>query len=143
MKKIFMAFLKTLLFIFFVSAALGFFSEIGHSPAGWEGALMIAFAATIIGALALLVFGIPAHLFLQYKGITSKLWYFLLGFMPGIVIVFVFHFFGNDTFIEKVQQSLALGLFGAFSAVVFSFFAVENPHNKALNKDATTVAPIS
>lgn len=125
MKKIALSTVLTLLFIFTFWFLLGLDSQIAHQPAGVNGALLIASMATSVGFIAIVVWGIPIHLFLKYKNITGFHWYFLSGFLPGFVIVFVFHFFGNDTLPEKLLQSLVLGLIGAITATIFYAFVRE------------------
>lgn len=127
MKKIALSTVLTLLFIFAFWFLLGLGSQIAHQPAGVNGALLIASIATSVGFIALVVWGIPIHLFFKYKNITGFQWYFLSGFLPGIVIIFVFHFFGNDTLPTKLLQSLMLGLIGAITATIFYAFVREKP----------------
>jgi hypothetical protein len=125
MKKIATSTIFTLAFIFVFWFLLGLGAKIAHQPAGINGALLIATMATSVGFIALVIWGIPVHLFLRYKNITGVHWYFLSGFLPGIVTVFVFHFFGNDTLTEKLLQSLILGLTGAITATIFYAFVRE------------------
>lgn len=112
----------TILFAFIASFVLGFGAEIAHSPAGWDGALMLAMAATILTFLSLLFWGVPAHYLLRHWKRNTLFWYAALGMLPGPVMVFVFYVFGNDTFLEKLYQSFSLGLWGAIVASVFWFF---------------------
>jgi hypothetical protein len=125
MIQIFRDTIFTLIFIFAVSFIIGLGAEIAHSPAGWDGALLIATVATTIGLLAILCWGLPIHIFLKSKRLHSVYWYIASGFLPGIVTIFIFHFFGNDTFFEKIQQAASLGAFGTISAIIFWFFSRE------------------
>ena len=113
----------TLMFSFITSFLMGFYSEIAHELGGLSGALLISSGATVIVVLSLIAWGIPLHLLFKSRGIFSPYLYFFSGCFPGFFIIFVFHLFGNDTFSEKLQQSLILGMFGGVAAVVFWYFA--------------------
>ncbi|WP_223669626.1 hypothetical protein [Kangiella shandongensis] len=130
MKKIATSTLLTLLFIFVFCFSLGLGAKIGHSPAGLDGALMIATWGAGIGLIAFIAWGVPVHLFFIYKGIKGFHWYFISGLLPGFVIIFVFNFFGNDSTLEKLLQSVSLGLIGSITATVFYIFVREKNAKK-------------
>ncbi len=113
----------TLMFVFAVSFITGYFSEIAHVPAELSGAFMISTVTTVIGLITMACFAIPLHIFLKSKHMHSVSWYIASGFIPGIVLVFVFRFFGNDTILAQMQQAALLGAFGASAAMVFWYFS--------------------
>lgn len=126
MIKVVKASTVTLLCIFIVSFIIGFNTNIAHSPADWDGALLISSIATIVGFVSLICWGIPVHLVLHHKKLSSIFWYTVSGVFPGVIIVFVFNFFGKDSFFVQIQQSLTLGIFGAFAASIFDYIVNRN-----------------
>lgn len=118
-KPIFLSTLAVFVFTFIV----GLGTEIAHSPAGWDGALLIATMASIIGLIVILLWGVPVHLLLKNYKKTQLHWYLISGVFPSFIIVFVFLPFGKDTLNELLIQSVVLGIVGALAAGVFGFFA--------------------
>lgn len=108
--------------VFISSFILGLGMKIAHSPAGIIGASYIAFFTTLIALISMFVWGIPVHVLLCHFKRKSILWYGFLGFIPGIVLIFGFDFFGNDGFPYNIYQSLMLGGMGSFIACVFWYF---------------------
>ena len=126
MRKILLASIVTLAFVFILNFLMGLATEIAHSPAGLSGALLIASSASIVSLLVIVLWGIPVHLLLRYTRKRSYWWYFIAGLIPGFVVVFMFNIFGNDTIDLKILQALSLGIIGGISAIVFWHFTRES-----------------
>ena len=134
MSKIFISSVMALLVIFVVSFVLGINSEIAHSPAGWDGALLIASVAAAIGVVSLVFWGIPIHLYLSYKRLKSVYWYLLAGLVPAPVLIFVFRILGKDDLATSLVQVAFLGSIGSIASVVFWYFVRgESPRDENLS----------
>jgi hypothetical protein len=123
--RILKAVLGTTVFVSIMSFLLGMNMTIAHSPAGLNGGLMVATAATIIGFIAILFLAVPVHYFLNYKGLKLMRWYALAGIAPGIILIFIGNFFGKDPFLTQLLQTVPLAIFGAICACVFCYLANE------------------
>ncbi|MFT5543472.1 MAG: heme/copper-type cytochrome/quinol oxidase subunit 2 [Glaciecola sp.] len=123
MLKLFPSLIFTLLVVFVVSFVLGYQTEIAHSPAGWDGALLISLLATIIAAIALLILGLPLYFTLQHLNKSKMSYYLLGGALPGFMIVFLFKPLGNDALPTLLLQGAAFTISGAFVAGVFWYFS--------------------
>lgn len=62
------------------------------------------------------------HLYFSHKNMKSIYWYLLAGLVPGILLVFVFHLFGDDKLVDKFIQASFLASIGGLAAIVFWFF---------------------
>lgn len=113
----------TLLVVFVVSFFLGYQTEIAHSPAGLDGALLISSVATIIAAIGLLILGLPLYFTLQHFNKSKMSYYLLGGALPGFIIVFIFQPLGNDALPALLLQGTILTLSGVFTAGVFWYFS--------------------
>ena len=123
MLKLLPSLIFTLVVVFVVSFILGYQTEIAHSPAGWNGALLISSVATIIAAIALLVLGFPLYFTLQNLKKSKMSYYLLGGALPGFIIVFLFKPLGNDALPTLLLQGTAFSISGAFTAGVFWYFS--------------------
>jgi len=56
-KSVALSILAVVIFIF----TIGFWTEIAHSPAGWNGALLMACVASLVTVIVLLVWEIPTY----------------------------------------------------------------------------------
>ena len=123
MTNLFKPIALSILAVFVFTFVVGFGTEIAHSPAGWDGALLIASVASVIAALVTLLWGVPTHMLLKRYSKTQLHWYLLSGVFPGFIIVFVLYPFGKDTFNDLLVQSVMFGVVGMLAAGVFGFFA--------------------
>ena len=123
--RIIKAILGTTVFVSIMGFVLGVNMTIAHSPAGLNGGLMVASMATVIGFIAILVWALPVHLFLHYKGLKLMRWYALAGIAPGFIMIFVGNFFGKDPFLTQLLQVLLLAIFGAVCACLFCYLVNE------------------
>jgi len=119
--------IATVLVMFAIAFVFGYFTEIAHSPAVFDGALLIAMVATGIGTVFLGIWGIPMHLFLLHMRAKSVVWYLLTGFIPAIILIFLIQPFGKDEFPTSLIQVFVFGIFGSVAACVFWFFAWDKP----------------
>ncbi|NQY36625.1 MAG: hypothetical protein HRT37_16965 [Alteromonadaceae bacterium] len=122
MLKLLQSLIFTLSVVFVVIFILGYQTKIAHSPAGWDGALLISSTATIIIGITLLVFGLPLHLTLKHLNKVKLSYYLLAGALPGFIIVFLFKPLGHDAFATLLLQGTAFSIIGAFTAGLFWFF---------------------
>ena len=122
MLKLLPSLIFTLVVVFVVSFVLGYQTEIAHSPAGWSGALLISSVATIIAAIALLIFGVPLYFTLQHLNKSKMSYYLLGGALPDFIIVFLFKPLGDDALPTLLLQGTAFTISGAFTAGVFCYF---------------------
>ena len=123
MKKLIKPIVLSVLAVFVFTFAVGFGTEINHSPAGLDGALLIASIASIIALVVIFVWGIPTHKLLRRYNKTQLYWYLLSGVFPGFIIVFAFTPFGQDTFSDLLRQSAMFSVVGLLASGVFGFFA--------------------
>ena len=123
MLKLLPSLIFTLVVVFVVSFILGYQTEIAHSPAGWNGALLISSVATIIAAIALLILGLPLYFTLQHLNKSKMSYYLLGGALPGFIIVFLFKPLGHDALPTLLLQGTAFTISGAFTAGVFWYFS--------------------
>ncbi|MFT7356160.1 MAG: hypothetical protein ACI92T_003212 [Pseudoalteromonas distincta] len=123
MLKLLPSLIFTLLVVFVVSFFLGYQTEIAHSPAGLDGALLISSVATIIAAIALLILGLPLYFTLQHLNKSKMSYYLLGGALPGFIILFLFKPLGNDTLPTLLLQGTAFTISGVFTAGVFWYFS--------------------
>ena len=119
--KIVFSSLKTILFVFVISFLFGLTTKIAHSPAGWDGALLIALFASAICAISLVAWGIPVHLILSRWGKDSAVWYMAAALFPGIILAYVIPF-GKVGFYASLSLVAFFGVFGVLAALVFRYF---------------------
>ena len=113
----------SILVVFVLTFILGYGSDIAHSPAGWDGALLIASVASTIAAICIIVWGVPVHMLLKRYEKTKLRWYLVSGALPGFIVVFTFYPFGRDAFGTLLIQSTMLSVVGVLAAGVFWYFA--------------------
>jgi len=126
MIKLIKSILYSVLSVFILTFFVGIFTKIAHSPAGLNGAFLIASVSSIIAILGLFFWGLPIHLVLKRYGKTNIIWYILAGILPCFVAVFVFYPFGKDEFQTLIMQATMLSIVGALVSSVFWFFATKN-----------------
>lgn len=115
----------TTIFVCILGFIIGLNSVIAHAPPSIDSGLLVSSFATIIAFIAIIVWGLPVHFYLTYKKINFIRWYALAGFLPGIIMVFVFNFYGKDPLYIQLIQALPMSIIGAVSAGLFGHLANE------------------
>ena len=106
--------------VVFAAAFLVAYLDTLQSAAWGVGLALVVAEGTALGALAVIVlWGIPAYLFLKSRSKHSLLWYAIAGAIPGFVVVGIFRPFGEDDPTTLVLQGLYLGLVGSLAAATF------------------------
>ena len=119
LKHLTLATVKTLIVVFVICFILTFVDSYGGDFDHWLITLSISVVTTIVAAIAMLVWGIPTHIYMHRKNLKSWTYYLLSGFVPGIVFVYVFKPFGDEAPYDLFLQAVQCGAIGSFIAVVF------------------------
>ena len=123
--RLLIAVFGTIIFVCVLGFIIGLNSVIAHTPPSIDSGLLVSSAATAIAFIAIIVWGLPVHFFLKYKKINFIHWYALAGFLPGVIMVFVFNFYGKDPLYIQLLQALPMSIIGGVSASLFGYLANE------------------
>ncbi len=105
--------------IFVAASVFGYIDSLRTDYWGIDTVFLVSIVTTLVALFVFLAIGIPIHLLLKFKSIESVYAYLVAGGIPGIVIVYIFKPFGNDSMKDLAIQASYLSFLGVLSAFIF------------------------
>jgi len=104
MNRLFISGAAVVLIVFAFTFIMSLIDSIGRDFPTAVISLVIAFFASTVALIVVVVWAIPVHLLLQKYGCSNVLWYIFAAIVPSFTFIYWLKPFGNDKQIDLLGQ---------------------------------------